>query len=183
MKTASSLNLELALLGFLNEQPQHGYAIHQQLFDPTGLGSVWRLKLSQLYALLHKLEQTGYVVTTLELQESRPPRKLFHLTPAGAAAFAQWIATPVPRGRALRLEFLVKLYFARQIGPEAAAQLIAAQREQCQTWLAAGEASLHEAQAQGRSYSYLVKQFRQGQIEAVVAWLDSCETHSLNLEK
>jgi DNA-binding PadR family transcriptional regulator len=37
------LSTEYALLGFLRRQPMHGYEIHQQLSDATGLGLVWRL--------------------------------------------------------------------------------------------------------------------------------------------
>ena len=36
------LTIEYALLGFLRQQPRHGYEIYQQLSDPTGLGLVWR---------------------------------------------------------------------------------------------------------------------------------------------
>ena len=71
------LTTEHALLGFLRRRPMYGYEIHQQLTHPTGLGLVWRLKQSQLYALLAKLEEAGYVTTTIEPQETRPPRKIF----------------------------------------------------------------------------------------------------------
>src|SRR5690606_18145290 len=111
--------LELALLGFLRPEPKHGYAIHQELSSPTGLGPVWQVKLSQLYALLGKLEEAGYLLATTEPQENRPPRKVFHLTDAGREAFQQWQQNPVRHGRSLRLEFLVKLYFARLDGTEA----------------------------------------------------------------
>ena len=72
----------------------HGYEIHQQLSDPTGLGLVWRLKQSQLYALLAKLEREGYVKTSIEYQDARPPRKMFELTGAGREAFESWVQGP-----------------------------------------------------------------------------------------
>jgi PadR family transcriptional regulator, regulatory protein AphA len=171
---SASLAIEHALLGFLRRQPQHGYAVHQQLSDPAGLGPVWRLKLSQLYALLHKLEEAGYLIATLESQESRPPRKVFHLTPAGETAFLDWLHSPVANGRSLRLEFLVKLYFARRERTDAASRLVAAQRAQVLGWLAeaTSQATLPE---NDRAYGRLVHRFRQGQIKAMLAWLDDCE--------
>lgn len=171
----SSLSIELALLGFLRRQPQHGYAIHQELADPAGLGPVWQIKLSQLYALLEKLEEAGYLTSSTTPQENRPPRKLFQLTPDGEDAFLSWVRRPVKHGRSLRLEFLVKLYFARLEGADVAAGLLSAQREQGREWLATEQRLAGEESAAGRRYSRLVHQFRIGQIEAILAWLDYCE--------
>ena len=173
-----SLTIEHALLGFLRQQPRHGYAIHQKLADPAGLGLVWQIKLGQLYALLGKLEQAGYVMATTEPQENRPPRKLFHLTATGEAVFLAWVESPVRHGRSLRLEFLVKLYFARREGVGTVARLLAAQREQCRAWLAAEQAVVDEEVQHGHVYGRLIHQFRLGQIEAMLIWLDACgEAH------
>ncbi|MFN8459541.1 MAG: PadR family transcriptional regulator [Anaerolineae bacterium] len=91
------LSTEFALLGFLRRRPMYGYEIHQQLSHATGLGLVWRLKQSQLYALLTKLENEGFVTTTVELQDTRPPRKMFELTETGRQKFLNWIEQPVGR--------------------------------------------------------------------------------------
>lgn len=168
-------SIELGLLGFLRQGPRHGYAIHQQLSDPAGLGPVWRIKLSQLYALLNKLEEAGYLEANTEPQDGRPPRKLFHLTSAGREAFHTWIQEPVRRGRSLRLEFLIKLYFARLEGDDAAERLLAAQREQCRQWLQAEQEIVDEAAAGGRRYGRLVHEFRSGQLQAMLHWIDSCQ--------
>lgn len=170
-----TLSIELGLLGFLRQGAAHGYALHQALAQPGGLGTVWQIKLSQLYALLGKLEDAGYVTATLEPQQNKPPRKIFELTEEGACAFLAWVQRPVRHGRALRLEFLVKLYFARQEGADVARRLLAAQRRECDGWLVAEQASLHAETAGGRQYSALVHQFRQGQIQAMLSWLDQCE--------
>lgn len=171
----SSLSIELALLGFLRQQPQHGYAIHQALSDPAGLGPVWQIKLSRLYALLEKLEEAGYLTSTTSPQENRPPRKLFHLTAEGEDAFLSWVQRPVRHGRSLRLEFLVKLYFARLEGGDIAVRLLEAQREQGRAWLAIEKRIAGGENVAGRRYSRLVHQFRIGQIEAMLSWLDYCD--------
>jgi DNA-binding PadR family transcriptional regulator len=170
--TAQPLTIEHALLGFVRQGAAHGYAIYQALSDPAGLGLVWNLKQSQLYALLGKLEDAGYLVAEVEKQESRPSRKLYSLTSAGENAFLAWLSQPVEHGRHLRLEFLAKLYFARIEGREAALALVEKQRHVCQRWLAAQQAQANAAGA--RPYDRLVHQFRQGQIEAMLAWLDHC---------
>jgi PadR family transcriptional regulator AphA len=175
MSRTASLSIEHALLGFLLGQRKHGYAMYQELEDPMGLGPVWQIKLSQLYALLGKLEDTGYIVATLEPQESKPPRKVYQLTAEGEEAFAAWVQSPVKHGRSLRLEFLVKLYFARQQSLRSAAQLLSAQRELCRDWAEAETQIIHQEKVGGRRYSRLVHTFRLGQIEAMIAWLDQCE--------
>jgi DNA-binding PadR family transcriptional regulator len=168
------LSTEYALLGFLRRQPMHGYEIHQQLSDATGLGLVWRLKQSQLYALLAKLEREGYVITTIEYQDARPPRKMFELTEVGRQAFQKWVRRPVPQGRKLRLDFVAKLYFAQREGPEVVTQLIEGQRTACRNWLNEQEEE-SEVLRYSHPYDWLVHKFRVGQIEAMLTWLDTCQ--------
>jgi len=167
------LTIEHALLGFLRQQPMHAYEIHQTLTRNEALGLVWHIKQSLVYVMLERLEAEGFVTAALEPQGSRPPRKLLHLTPAGRAAFDDWLAAPVAHGRDFRLEFLAKLYFARQHDPADAARLIAAQQAACRGWLAdlRAQSSAHSAE---RDYDWLVLQFRAGQIEAILGWLDIC---------
>jgi len=168
------LSTEFALLGFLRRQSMHGYEIHQQLSDTTGLGLVWRLKQSQLYALLAKLEREGYVTTTVEYQDTRPPRKMFELTEAGRQAFLDWVERPVPQGRKLRLDFLAKFYFTQLEGPDVALRLIEGQRTTCRDWLQQQEEEA-ELLRQSQPYDWLVHKFRMGQIEAMLDWLDTCQ--------
>src|SRR5262249_43625779 len=168
------LTIEHSLLGFLRDQPMHAYEIHQILMRPEALGLVWHLKQSLVYVMLERLEDAGYITTTLELQNSRPPRKILHMTPSGRAAFEQWLVLPVEHGRDFRLEFLAKLYFASQDDPATVAHLLRAQRTACYEWL--GDLRAHADTIAGeRNYDWLVLQFRIGQIEAILAWLDICE--------
>ncbi len=171
--TRLPLTIEHALLGFLRRQPMHGYEIHQQLSMPGGLGLVWRLKQSQLYALLARLEQDGYITAQVEPQGSRPPRKVFRLTDAGRDSFLAWLQTPVSRGRQMRVDFLAKLYFARREGPVMAARVIEQQRAACNTWLATLRARA-ESLPDEHSFESLVYQYRIHQMEADLAWLDVC---------
>ncbi|MCB0196362.1 MAG: helix-turn-helix transcriptional regulator [Anaerolineae bacterium] len=170
----SSLTIEYALLGLLYHQARHGYEIYQELLAEDGLGLVWRLKQSQLYALLAKLEQQGFVDSTLEPQEGRPPRKMLQLTTAGREAFLGWLRTPVPQGRKMRLEFMAKFYFARQFEPTIASALIDKQRDICRDWLTALQSQADTLSTEA-PFEWLVYQFRIGQVEAMHNWLDICE--------
>ncbi len=168
------LAIEYALLGFLYRRPMHGYEIHQQMTGRGGLGLVWHLNQSQLYAQLAKLEEQGYVAATLEPQDARPPRRMLHLTPAGREAFVAWTQTPVAHGRGLRMEFMAKLYSAGLVGPQATATLIARQRDAIREWLAALCAQAAALPGECR-YERLVFRYRIGQLESTLAWLAECE--------
>jgi DNA-binding PadR family transcriptional regulator len=163
--------MEHALLGFLQEKPVHAYEMHQQLRQAEALGLVWRIKQSQLYALLARLEDAGYLTTVTALQETRPARKMLHLTPAGQAAFETWREAPVYHGRDLRQEFLAKLYFAQLEGRACVERLVAAQRAVCHTILATLQA---RADAAEQPYARLVYEFRCSQVKASFEWLDRC---------
>jgi PadR family transcriptional regulator AphA len=167
------LSIEWGLLGFLAEQPMHGYEIGQRLSQAAELGLVWHLKQSRLYALLTRLEQRGYVDYTMEPQDMRPPRKVYALTSEGKAALDAWLHSPVEHGRDFRLEFLAKLYFAQREGEATLRALFEAQHSLCQRWLTRQQRAL-EALARG-TFEWLVYRFRLGQVQAIVEWLEVSE--------
>lgn len=171
MRIRQPIGIEHTLLGLLDRGPRHGYDLLQELGRLDGLAMVWRLKQGHLYALLGRLEAEGFIVPTLESQNSRPPRKVYALTALGRETFRFWMETPVTRGRQLRLEFLAKLYFALLEGEGAALRLVAAQREACRSWNEARP----PADTQGVSFPELVALFRARQVQASIAWLDACE--------
>ena len=169
------LTIEHALLGFIYHRPMHGYELQQHLLNAGELGLVWRLKTSRLYALLGKLELAGYLACALEPQEFRPPRKIFHLTGAGETAFLDWVSTPVEQGRAIRFEFMAKLYFARQISPQTLATLISRQQIVSSDWREKLHAQI-EACPAADNFQAWVYQFRLRQVEATLSWLEVCRS-------
>ncbi len=158
-----------ALLGLLMPGPRHGYELHREL--QAGLGRVWRIGLSQLYGQLKRLAEAGLVTVETEMQPSRPPRKVYHLTPAGRAAFLAWLHRPTPHLRGVRLEFLARLYFYRQLGLPGLEALVA---EQTALFRRRAAALAGQAAAADDEFQRLVCDFRRGQLEAVVAWLERC---------
>lgn len=171
--------LELALLGFLSHNPQHGYSLYQQLSGQTGLGRIWRLKPSQLYALLEKLETAGLVTSQVQPQEPHPPRRIFSLTKAGRLVYEAWRVEAVERPYQMRQLFFARLYFCLQESPQDAQLLIDRQRQSALKWLA----DLVE-QSQGSepaaSFDKTVQGYRIDQVKMILNWLDDCQ---LELQK
>jgi DNA-binding PadR family transcriptional regulator len=158
-----------ALLGLLMTEPKHGYELYQEF--SRELGRVWEIGQSQLYAQLKQLEEAGLVSVQTEPQPSRPPRKVYQLTPQGQAAFEEWVHQPTPYLRTIRVEFLARLYFFRRLSLPGLEQLVAEQVAVCQAQVARFERL--EAEAED-SFRRCVLEFRRGQLEAVIHWLDRC---------
>ena len=126
---------EYALLGLLREGPRHGYRLAAEFGAQGRLGVALRLKMSQMYAYLRKLERQGLLVAHDEPGEAaRRTRRVFALTPAGERAFDAWLAEPVEATREVRLAFLLKLAFTLDDLPTALA-LLDRQRAATAAWL------------------------------------------------
>jgi kynurenine formamidase/DNA-binding PadR family transcriptional regulator len=168
------LAMEYALLGFLLHGPLHAYEIHRSLEQQQDLGLVWHIKQSLLYVLLSKLEDEGFLTAETEYRGNRPPRKLLHLTATGREAFFQWCKTPVEHGRDFRQEFMAKLFFAQTAAdPTILPALLDGQRAACRQRLMQLEAQI--AAVPPLPYEKLVLQFRSGQLESILQWLDTCQ--------
>ncbi len=129
------MSSEYALLGLLLDGPKHGYELARRFSPETPLGDICPLEVSMLYALLKKHEKAGFIEAQLENQGARPPKRTFHLTDLGRATFMDWVRSPVSRTPEIRLDFLVKLYFARQLGSDDVGALIGRQIEVCRSLL------------------------------------------------
>lgn len=165
---------EYALLGLLREGPQHGYRL-AAAFTPGGrLGIALRLKMSQMYAYLRKLERQGLLVAHDETDSaSHRARRVFALTPEGERAFDAWLAAPVAATREVRLAFLLKLAFTLDT-PALALELLDRQRAATAAWLARQRtraAQSPEVEALPTLAS-LTLRHRILLSEATLAWLD-----------
>jgi PadR family transcriptional regulator, regulatory protein AphA len=167
-----AFSMELALLGFLRHKPLHGYQIYQQLGRPDDLGLVWRLKQAQLYALLGKLEEAGLIASSLEQKGGRPARHVFHLTPAGEKVFEDWLGSAVATPRQMRQEFQAKLYFARLEGTQETRRLLTLQQATCRHWLENQQKRV-QGEAESSSFRRILDEYRLGQMQATLTWLEA----------
>jgi PadR family transcriptional regulator, regulatory protein AphA len=164
---------EYPILGILFQGPIHGYDICRVLGD--GIGSIWRLGKSQVYALLMRLERQGLVIHERVGQDNLPAKNIFSLTEQGEDVFNQWVDQPIPHMRDMRLEFLTKLWFARQIGSEMETSLIDAQLDVCRE-KAEGLKKLKGACR--TEIEALSADFRLDTVEATISWLERLLNHT-----
>jgi DNA-binding PadR family transcriptional regulator len=175
---------EHAILGLLaledGDGRGYGYDLARHFAAGEPLADVLRLEPGMLYHHLKKLDRAGWVDAAVEPQETRPPRRVYRLTEAGRKELRRWLGSPVARTREIRLEFLVKLFFARRLDPGRAIRLVAEQRETCREWEASLVGQLNrldaELAARGASadagFRRAVLELRLAQTRAAAEWLD-----------
>lgn len=100
-----------ALLGFLAQQPRHGYEL-RAVFESLFVGDAWEIKPAQVYSTLDRLAEAGLIVCQSDLGEGEEPsRRIYALTPAGQQALQNWFNTPVA-AQHQRDELFIKLMIA-----------------------------------------------------------------------
>lgn len=167
-----TLSPEMALLGLLYGGAGHGYDLHRKVV--TDLGQVWHLSQSQAYAILKRLETRGDISAEEIPQEKLPTRQLLQMTAKGREHFLAWLDAPSGGStRAIRMEFVTRLYFLNLYFPVRLAQAFDRQRAETQTHIQRLEgmlASLPEEQV----YNRMSLDMRLRQLRLTLDWLDEC---------
>lgn len=169
-----NLSPEFALLGFLYCGPMHGYELHRKLV--ADLGQVWHLSQSEAYAILKRLEQRGYLIHQPVPQEKLPARQLLQITPTGRQYFTKWLhAQSGGSIRAIRMEFLTRLYFTNITEPENIALLFEKQRLETEKHIQRLEGML-QTLPPGQTVNRMSLEMRVRQLNLVLIWLKDCQT-------
>ncbi len=107
----------LGLLAFMG--PLSGYDL-KHLFDSM-LAPMWGAAHSQIYNELRRMRELDWVEMEREEQESRPDRKVYHITQKGQKALTAWQSQP-PGVYQIRDELLLKVMFGAFASPDALAK-------------------------------------------------------------
>lgn len=107
------MSLPHAILGFLHFAPMTGYDLKTEAFDRT-VAHFWPAVQQQIYRELEKMATAGWVTSTIEVQTSKPNRRVYAVTDTGRAEFTHWLGVyqpPPPHREA----FLIQIFFAAQL--------------------------------------------------------------------
>ena len=176
-QASGSLSPEMALLGMLYAGPGHGYDLHRRVV--SDLGQVWHLSQSQAYAILRRLAARGEITAKTVPQQKLPPRQILHMTSAGQVRFLAWLDA-VSRGstRAVRLEFLTRLYFLERHFPARIGDAFTRQEVEVTALLRRVEGTLNGLPADGRC-NRLSLDLRARQLRCTLDWLADCRREFL----
>ncbi len=98
--------LEHAILVSLGERAASGYDLARR-FDAS-IGFFWPASHQQIYRVLARMQESGWVSSTVESQAGKPDKKVYAITESGEVELDRWAAEPTDR-EALRSDFAVKL--------------------------------------------------------------------------
>ena len=171
---SGNISPEFALLGFLIAGPDHGYNLHHKAM--TELGYVWHLSQSQSYTILKRLESRGDISVRLVEQDKRPDRQMLRITSQGRRRFMAWLEEgSSTNARAIRLEFLTRLYFSNLYAPGQTPAIFAVQSAALTRNVGRLEALLSEL-APGQSYNRLSLDLRLRQLKLIQEWMAEIRT-------
>jgi len=84
--------LEFAILGFLHEQPLHGYDLRKRIAALTG--HVRPIADGTLYPMIKRMEAAGLLTRDLQPGQIAAPRHMLNLTDAGRAELLRRLREP-----------------------------------------------------------------------------------------
>jgi len=167
---ARASQTETAVLGALSVMPMTGYALREAIRDV--LGHFWSERFGQIYPALAELERQGRVRRT---GSGRTGASTFAITPSGQARLKELLGGPIQQVPP-RNGLMLRLFFGRQLGPQACRSLVLAARAEAQMRLAQLEAIRHEPPeeetAEDRPYWLLTVSAGEHAARAAIDWAD-----------
>jgi DNA-binding PadR family transcriptional regulator len=172
---ARASQTETAVLGGLSVMPMTGYALREAIREV--LGHFWSESFGQIYPALAELERKGHVQ---RLGSERTGASTFAITASGTARLKELLAQPVqpvpPRNG-----LMLRLFFGRQLGPQACRSLVLQAKAQAERDLAQFQAirqelTEEEQNAEDRPYWLLTVSAGEHSARAAIDWADETLT-------
>jgi PadR family transcriptional regulator, regulatory protein AphA len=138
------MSLRSALLALLRVGPLSGYDLQKRF--SVSVGHVWHAPGSQIYPELRRMEEEGLVVGEDQTRGERGARRVYHVTPAGDAAFLEWMRSPLGYLRVRDPAHLRAAYLA-SVAPDEARAFLKAHEEQWRAELAQWESEIRRIDA------------------------------------
>ncbi|MDJ0769479.1 MAG: PadR family transcriptional regulator [Ilumatobacter sp.] len=160
-----------ALLGYLSMTPMSGYDLTVAV--RKSIDMFWQISKSQIYKELPLLEADALITGTDVAQDHYPDKRVYQLTPAGAAALDDWLANGELPPPVSKIPELLKLFFGHRMDDrDIRAMLLATRSDHV-----ASVARLEELIAQLDDYPparWVRATARYGLLEhrAVIEWVD-----------
>jgi len=171
-RRSRGLAVEFAVLGHLVDASMHGYELRDRM--ASGLGAFWRIASSQLYKVLHRLDEQGWVSCVVESPSAGPARNVYRATDVGREAFWGWAASPVRHVRRIRVEFLAKVYFLRRLSPDRVGALVDGQLDVLRELY--GHLNARERiETDDIDLGRLAASYRRSQVAGTIRWIEEHE--------
>jgi DNA-binding PadR family transcriptional regulator len=178
---ARASQTETAVLGALSVMPMTGYALREAIREV--LGHFWSESFGQIYPALAELERQGHV---RRAGSGRTGASTFTITASGEARLKELLGEPVQQVPP-RNGLMLRLFFGRQLGPQACRSLVLGAKAEAERRLAQFEAIRREPPdadtAEDRPYWLLTVAAGEHAARAAIAWADEALAALAELER
>ena len=162
-----------AVLGLISFGESSGYDL-KRLADHSIHFFYWSPAPSQVYSELRRLESLGYVTERRVQQETRPDKRLYHITPSGRDELQRWLDESEVVPDVLKSVFLLKLFFGGDTSPEVLIGQLEARFNQMEERLLQYEEIENEINDQGDwLFPYLTLGYGMAHVRAEIEWICS----------
>ena len=184
------MSLKHGLLGLLNyEEAMTGYDLDR--FFKNSLNHFWSAKTSQIYRELNSMEERGLLTSERIMQEERPNKRVYSITDAGKKELVNWlISADLGLNYDMKSIFLMKVFFAGEIGKDEAIRLIISYKEvlcSALTTIKEAQSAIAEEQSQSPSehsvYWSLTALHGEISLKAGIEWADKALEILKNIPK
>jgi len=156
---------KLLILGVLRNQEMHGYQLSEHLDHKVGMAIA--LKKSNAYKLLNKMEEEGWVAHHEEREGSRPPRRVYAITPEGEAAFQRMLRESLAAYPSPEFPSVVVLNYLDALPDDEVVALLGKRREKIEMRLSEIETIPVKVRSMHLGIAYLHRFY-----SAELEWLD-----------
>jgi DNA-binding PadR family transcriptional regulator len=115
------LNTQDVILGLLQKRSFTGYEMKH--YFETVFSFFFDASFGTIYPTLGKMEKLGYITKENILQENRPNKNVYTITPSGKEQFASYMSSPVEKVT-VRSDFHMRMFFGEYAQGEAAVKWI-----------------------------------------------------------
>jgi DNA-binding PadR family transcriptional regulator len=159
------MHRELLLLGVLRQGNLHGYGVNE--FIQRDMAFCTDLKKPTAYHLLQKMAAAEWI-TEQEMQEgNRPPRRIYHITPKGEAAFQRLLRENLSTHVSSRFDGDIGLAFINEMPVQEALTLLRTR----QAALIDEQASLEAVQGHSEGGMQLILEHQKRYLAFELDWL------------
>jgi PadR family transcriptional regulator, regulatory protein AphA len=118
------MKFEHVILGLLSWRPFSGYELGKYL-EREGRFLRSKVHLSQIYRLLSRMVDSGWVSYEVQENDGRPDSKIYRLTEDGERSLREWVASPYePPSKFTDPEFNVRFHYGGPLDRAALLRLV-----------------------------------------------------------
>jgi DNA-binding PadR family transcriptional regulator len=104
------------VLALIVQQPQHGWALHEELAPRGEIGRAWTLSRQLVYRAIDTLEADGHVKRAQPKDGGGADKVIISPTAKGKSHITAWLNQPVEHLRDVRTELVVKMMLRERAG-------------------------------------------------------------------